>query len=203
MIATAQCRSPQLLIIAVVIPSEGGGERVESQGDLRIVTRVQVDDARARRHRSSRARLADLSPIAAAAAEYAADERTRRFPNLEHRFSTKRLRSPCRRFRCSSQKFTAADPLSAAEILDRSTARCRKNSGVPCCFPLFLAVLRCFRYASDKIADVSQGCLAEVPKFAAHTFLEAGPNPLCSARCDAGMQPAAGAGTGAVHPTKP
>ena len=147
-------------------------------------------------------RALPISPIAAAAAEYAADERTRRFPNLEHRFSTKRLRSPCRRFRCSSQKFTAADPLSAAEILDRSTARCRKNSGVPCCFPLFLAVLRCFRYSSDKIADVSQGCLAEVPKFAAHTFLEAGPNPLCSARCDAGMQPAAGAGTGAVHPTK-
>jgi hypothetical protein len=37
-------------------------------------------------------------------------------------------------FRCSSRKFTAADPLSAAEILESWTATCGENSGAPRCF---------------------------------------------------------------------
>jgi hypothetical protein len=48
---------------------------------------------------------------------------------------------PSSLFRCSSQKLSAAELPFSPEILESWTTTCRKNSGVPRCFPLFFAVL--------------------------------------------------------------
>src|SRR5215831_14500425 len=53
---------PQLPITAVVTPSEGDGERGRVPGDLRVVMRVQVDDAR---HQREPAGIDDLGRVLA------------------------------------------------------------------------------------------------------------------------------------------
>jgi hypothetical protein len=56
---------PQFPMIAVVTPSEGDGDREGSPGDLSVVMRVQVDDARHQREPASidhlRGVVADLA----------------------------------------------------------------------------------------------------------------------------------------------
>jgi hypothetical protein len=49
--------------------------------------------------------------------------------------------APSSLFRCSSQKLSAAELPFSPEILESWTTTCRKNSGLPRCFPLFFAVL--------------------------------------------------------------